>query len=553
MENGEIHVHQFETTVVPATCMERGYTLHRCACGYEHKDQFTALVDHQFEVREETAPSCQTAGERKLRCRNCSQEKTQTLPALGHAWSQPAVQQFATCTEEGSQLSQCSRCGETRVWAIPVLEHKISKATKNAQGKKEYFCEHCGQPMKKKLISKKALRAILVTAASVVVVAGIAVGGYFFLKPRYHYNTALEQIDDEDYAEAKEHLKQCKNFKDSEELLEKFVTKYEQVEIIEKDYDENGKVTKQEVLKEIYEYDESGNMIVMIKYNAAGNLSWYGEYDKNGNKTLSETYDSKGNLEYYCEYEYDENGNEINCNQYDEDGKLIVQYIYEYDEQGNLTFRGSYDGYSLEKDYEYTYDENGNLILYKGYDVYGELSDQVEYAYDEKGNRILRKAFDGEGNLIDHEEYAYDEKGNQVLVRSYDTDGSLTGYSEYEYDKDGNQTLTSYYASDGTLEHYAEGKYDQNGNNIFYAMYDAEGQLSYCCESEYDQKGNQTLDKYYSGPNKQLESQYKWTYDEDGNMISYEGFVAGGKVSSSASYRYSKPIVYYFPEGVEEA
>lgn len=58
-------------------------------------------------------------------------------------------------------------------------------------------------------------------------------------------------------------MKQCKNFKDSEELLEIFVTKYEQIETIDKEYDENGKVIKKEVTKRTYEYDELGRLLAL--------------------------------------------------------------------------------------------------------------------------------------------------------------------------------------------------------------------------------------------------------------------------------------------------
>ena len=38
------HIHSFEDTVVPATCTQQGYTLHRCACGYEYKSNFKPFL-----------------------------------------------------------------------------------------------------------------------------------------------------------------------------------------------------------------------------------------------------------------------------------------------------------------------------------------------------------------------------------------------------------------------------------------------------------------------------------------------------------------------------
>ena len=57
MEN-QNHTHIFVDTVVPATCKENGYTLHRCACGYEHKDRFVPAGSHRFETVSTTVSTC---------------------------------------------------------------------------------------------------------------------------------------------------------------------------------------------------------------------------------------------------------------------------------------------------------------------------------------------------------------------------------------------------------------------------------------------------------------------------------------------------------------
>ena len=52
MDQEQRHIHKFTDTVVPPTCQERGYTLHSCDCGYSHKNQFTPLGSHQYEIAE---------------------------------------------------------------------------------------------------------------------------------------------------------------------------------------------------------------------------------------------------------------------------------------------------------------------------------------------------------------------------------------------------------------------------------------------------------------------------------------------------------------------
>ena len=71
MEN---HDHVFAHTVVSPTCQESGYTLHRCACGYEYKDKFTPPGDHSFAAVQQRAPTCTEAGNRWLRCSVCGLE-----------------------------------------------------------------------------------------------------------------------------------------------------------------------------------------------------------------------------------------------------------------------------------------------------------------------------------------------------------------------------------------------------------------------------------------------------------------------------------------------
>lgn len=56
------HIHRFADTVVPSTCKENGYTLHKCHCGYEHKDNFMPLGAHNFQLAEEKLPTCTEYG-----------------------------------------------------------------------------------------------------------------------------------------------------------------------------------------------------------------------------------------------------------------------------------------------------------------------------------------------------------------------------------------------------------------------------------------------------------------------------------------------------------
>lgn len=80
--------HFTETTVVPATCVDEGYTLHICSCGKYFKDSITQPTGvHTAEPIPAVAATCTADGLTEgSRCSVCgtvlvSQEPT---PALGH-------------------------------------------------------------------------------------------------------------------------------------------------------------------------------------------------------------------------------------------------------------------------------------------------------------------------------------------------------------------------------------------------------------------------------------------------------------------------------------
>ena len=38
--NGEDHVHNYDIIIVQPTCVEQGYTLYKCSCGENYKDNY---------------------------------------------------------------------------------------------------------------------------------------------------------------------------------------------------------------------------------------------------------------------------------------------------------------------------------------------------------------------------------------------------------------------------------------------------------------------------------------------------------------------------------
>lgn len=140
-----LHEHTYKIKVVKATCIAKGYTIHRCDCGYEYKDTYTDLVDHKFKVVERVDPTCTTIGYEKKTCEICGESITVTLPALEHQFTRWIESKHPTCTDDGEAQRQCTRCGHIEKKAIPKTGHKYGAWVAEANGTQTCYCANCGQ------------------------------------------------------------------------------------------------------------------------------------------------------------------------------------------------------------------------------------------------------------------------------------------------------------------------------------------------------------------------------------------------------------------------
>lgn len=146
MDNN-MHIHEFQETVVPPTCQGSGYTLYRCNCGYERKGNFKPAGDHLFRTSEQTPASCTEPGSKMRVCQVCGETQTKTVPPLGHDYGEWAIQQYPTCTQEGTRIRKCNRCSDLETSSVKPTGHRCAPGTgRRVNGKLvDYFCENCGQ------------------------------------------------------------------------------------------------------------------------------------------------------------------------------------------------------------------------------------------------------------------------------------------------------------------------------------------------------------------------------------------------------------------------
>ena len=329
------HIHSFVDSIIPATCQEIGYTLHRCACGYEYKDQYTPKANHAYETLERRDATCFEDGAERLRCRVCGVEQSNALPAKGHGWGKwnirtmpgcteegvqfrvcgycgkqeeqvvPArghswgpwgIKQEPTCTEEGIQTHFCSRCGMTEEGGIPVVAHQFSspKKSKTVKGARERCCENCGHVVVEQRKRNKALRRVIAALVAVALLSGITWAILPVLKPAYHYYMGKFYLSQRQYTKAYYHLRDCRKlddeYKDIDEMLKYFVVICEE----KTNYDEDGDVTS--IVEQ--SYDEENNKIFTATYDADRNLQYLQEeeYDWTGDQILEANYDKYRDL-----------------------------------------------------------------------------------------------------------------------------------------------------------------------------------------------------------------------------------------------------------------
>lgn len=141
-----IHTHKYKTIKIAPTCTEQGYTLYRCDCGYEYKNNFVQ-PKHDYVLVEYIEPTCETDGRERYKCANCGEEKVVVLQAAGHKFGQWIEQEKPTCEKDGFALRQCKRCGKTERKTIDATGHNFSEWR---QDDDEFVrdCDRCGKTEK---------------------------------------------------------------------------------------------------------------------------------------------------------------------------------------------------------------------------------------------------------------------------------------------------------------------------------------------------------------------------------------------------------------------
>lgn len=250
-----------------------------------------------------------------------------------------------------------------------------------------------------------------------------------------------------------------------------------------------------------YEYDKDGNKTAEIDYDTDGSVLRKYEYDNMGNVVLLYIY-TNGSISTKRERVYDDYGNMLSEIYYNADGSIGAKNEYVYDEQGNKLLEKKYaPDVGIDDTIEYTYDEYGNELSETQY-LLANYQRPISYisinSYDNQGNRVVWEKYHKEGNIYSKGEYVYNNRGNMILETYiyYDTDGNESQKSEIMYDDQGNEVSNARYTYGGEDERF-EYTYDNKGNMVK-EIYYRHGSMVSIWERNYDEKGNLLQVLYYN-------------------------------------------------------
>ena len=136
-----------------ATCTEDGYTTSFCKnCGDEKKETIKATGHQHTEVRDAKKATCTKAGYTgDTYCKDCGEKISsgEVIAKLAHTWDEGNITKEADCKETGVMTYTCHKCGATKTEDIPRAEHtwdegEVTTApTCIKPGVRTYTCSVC--------------------------------------------------------------------------------------------------------------------------------------------------------------------------------------------------------------------------------------------------------------------------------------------------------------------------------------------------------------------------------------------------------------------------
>jgi len=186
--------------------------------------------------------------------------------------------------------------------------------------------------------------------------------------------------------------------------------------------------------------------------------------------------------------------------------------------------------------YEKFYDINGFNIRENAYNPDGSIDFKLLHEYDAAGNLVRIKAWNGDSSVLFTETRSYDDNNNRKELYFYLPDGTYKYRNTATYDDAGRISELKWYWPTGfkSINRY---KYDGR-NKTSDEEYDSHGDFSYQWRFTYDQQGNlEEAIQYYAG--NIMNSKIKYEYNPH-NLLTKQVNYFGESIQSTLELRYNE-------------
>lgn len=180
------HLHQFQLITIPSTCLNSGYIINKCDCGYEYTEKYLNPTGHKYtdwEIIKEATE--ETAGFKQQKCINCDYIISEIIPVKDHIHKYKEEIFKATCTEQGYVLFTCT-CGQSYKdsYTTPIghnyaNEEIIIKENCNQEGKIKKECLNCKDIIYETISKNDDHQEILVSMLKEVTCTTDGIGKYY--------------------------------------------------------------------------------------------------------------------------------------------------------------------------------------------------------------------------------------------------------------------------------------------------------------------------------------------------------------------------------------